>query len=71
MNSLIKKYTNGYEAHWIDRHPKRFIFRDVDFYLTALPDEKIVILKDGVIVMYLPELPDLNKLEKELALEEK
>ena len=71
MQSLIKKYTNGYEAHWIDKHFNRKVFRDLRYYLNAFPEEKIVVLMDtGIVVTYLEELKDLEELEKSLKLEE-
>lgn len=70
MQSLIKKYTNGYEAHWIDKHFNRNVFRDVNYYLHAFPEEQIVVLMNGIVVVYLKELKDLEELEKSLKLEE-
>lgn len=71
MDSLIKEYTNGYMAHWIDRHPNRNVFRNQDFEPAAYPEEKIVVLKDGAVCIYLEGLKDLKLYETQLRLEEK
>ena len=70
--SLIRKYTNGYEAHWIDGHPHGKTSRDVHNGLgyVALPNEQIMLLNgSGVVVVFLERLSDLDKMEKELKLQ--
>lgn len=42
--SIIRGYTNGYEAHWIDKHPYRDVFRDPNGDVTAFSYETIVLL---------------------------
>lgn len=68
VNSLICKYTNGYQAHFIDEHPGRDSFRSLDYYLPAYPDETIVILKDGVVVCYVKDIPSLKEIEGNMGL---
>lgn len=70
--SLIRKYTNGYEAHWIDGHPHGKTYRDVHNGLgyVALPDEQIMLLNgSGVVVVFLESLSDLDRMEEELRLQ--
>lgn len=70
--SLIRKYNNGYEAHWIDIHPHGEIYRDVHNNLgyVAFPDEQIMLLNNsGVVVVFLNSLSDLDRIEKELHLQ--
>ena len=64
----IRKYTNGYETWWIDRHPHRDVLRDINQCLHAFPEEQLVILHDGTIVMFITDLDLLNKIEKEMKL---
>ena len=68
MDSLVFKYTNGYQAHYIDKHPNKDSFRDVDSDLSAYPEETIVILKDGALVCYCIDIPGLEEVEKEMKL---
>ena len=71
--SLIRKYTNGYEAHWIDSHPHGKKYRCVHNGLgyAALPDEQIMLLNSfGVVVVFLKNLSDLDKMQKVLKLQE-
>ena len=71
--SLIRKYTNGYQAHWIDGHPHGKTYRDVHNGLgyAALPDEQIMLLNgSGVVVVFLKSLFDLDKMQKVLKLQE-
>lgn len=70
--SLIRKYTNGYEAHWIDDHSHGKTYRDVHNELgyVALPNEQIMLLnRSGVVVAFLESFSDLDKIEKELKLQ--
>lgn len=70
--SLIRKYTNGYEAHWIDGHPHGKTYRDVHNGLgyVAYPNEQIMLLNSSwVVVVFLESLSDLDKMEKELKLQ--
>lgn len=71
-DSLIRKYSNGYEAHWIDMHPHGKIYRDVhnnlDYF--AFHKEQIMLLNtSGVVVVFLNGLSDLDRMEKELHLQ--
>ena len=70
--SLISKYTNGYEAHWIDGHPHGKTYRDIHNGLgyVALPNEQIMLLNgSGVVVVFLESLSGLDRMEKELKLQ--
>lgn len=70
--SLIRKYANGYEAHWIDSHPHGKTYRDVHNGIgyVALPDEQIMLLNgSGVVVVFLESFSDLDKMEKVLKLQ--
>ena len=69
--SLIRKYTNGYEAHWIDDHLHGKTYRDAHNGLgyVALHNEKIMLLNGfGVVVVFLEILSDLDRMEEELRL---
>ena len=69
--SMIRGYSNGYTAHWIDMHPRGKTYRTLDNAsgLVALPDEQIMLLhRDGPIVMLLKTLNDLDRIEKEMRL---
>lgn len=69
--SLIRKYTNGYQAHYIDMHPhgKTYRKRDNETYSWAFPEEKIMLLtRDGVVVVFLEELSNLEEIEKSMHL---
>lgn len=71
--SLIRKYANGYEAHWIDSHPHGKKYRYVHNRLgyVAFPDEQIMLLnRSGVVVVFLKSLSDLDKMQKVLKLQE-
>lgn len=71
--SLIREYTNGYEAHWIDSHPHGKRYRDVHNGLgyVALPDEQIMLLNgSGVVVVFIESLSDLDRMEEELHLQQ-
>lgn len=71
--SLIRKYANGYEAHWIDSHPHGKTYRDVHNGLgyVALPNEQIMLLNSsGVVVVFLESLSDLDRMEEELHLQQ-
>ena len=70
--SLIRQYSNGYTAHWIDMHPHCKIFRDVNngTDVVAFPEEQIVLLNQcWVVVMFLDSTDDLDRIEKEMHLE--
>ena len=68
--SLIRKYTNGYEAHFIDRHPHGAFFRDPQNVLSALPDEDIMLINSsGIVVMFLKKMGDLSEIEKSMRLQ--
>lgn len=68
MESLICNYTNGYQAHFIDKHPNKDWFRDVNNDLSAYPDETIVILHDGVVVCFCIDTHGLKEVEDEMKL---
>ena len=71
--SLIRKYTNGYEAHWIDSHPhgKKYRYVHNGLGYVAFPDEQIMLLNgSGVVVIFLKSLSDLDKMQKVLKLQE-
>lgn len=67
----FKRYTNGYEAWYIDEHPHKDVLRDVSRGIFAFPEEKIVIMHDGTIVMFLESIDDLVRIEKEMRLKTK
>ena len=69
--SLIRRYKNGYEAHYIDRtlHGKTYRMEGNPTGLVALPEEKIMLLtRDWTVVVFLEDLADLNRIECELNL---
>ena len=69
--SLIRRYRNGYEAHYIDRtlHGKTYRMEGNQTGLVALPEEKIMLLtRDWTVVVFLEDLADLNRIECELNL---
>ena len=69
--SLIRRYRNGYEAHYIDRtlHGKTYRMAGNPTGLVALPEEKIMLLtRDWTVVVFLEDLADLNRIECELNL---
>lgn len=69
--SLIRKYENGYEAHWIDKHPHGAFYRDVNdpSCLTAFPKESVMLLTENwTVVMFLKGLSDLERIENEMKL---
>ena len=68
MDSLICKYTNGYQAHYIDKHPNKDSFRSVDYDPFAYPEETIVILKDGAVVCFCIDISGLEDVEQEMKL---
>ena len=70
--SMIRGYSNGYTAHWIDMHPHGKVYRDVNNGLgyVAFPDEQIMLLhRDGPVVMFLNTIEDLDRIEKRMKLE--
>lgn len=68
--SLIRKYTNGYEAHFIDRYPHGAFFRDPQNVLSAFPDEDIMLINSsGVVVLFLKNMGDLSEIEKSMRLQ--
>ena len=68
MDSLICKYTNGYQAHYIDKLPNKDSFRSVDSDPSAYPEETIVILKDGAVACFCIDIPGLEDVEQEMKL---
>lgn len=67
---MIRKYTNGYEAHFIDRHPHGAFYRDPKNDLTAFPDEEIMLLdSSGVVVVFLKDKVALSEIEKSMRLQ--
>lgn len=64
----FKRYTNGYEAWWIKDHPHEKILRDVRRGIFAFPEEKIVVMHHGAVVVFLETIDDLDKLEKDMHL---
>ena len=70
--SVLRKYTNGYEAHLIDKHPHGLTYRDPRRPLGygAFPEEKIMLLQRyGCVVMFLETMEDLDRIEKQMHLE--
>lgn len=70
--SLIAKYTNGYEAHFIDKHPHGEFYRnrDNDSGVYCFPEETIMLLnRDGVVVVFLENESNLEEIEKGMKLE--
>lgn len=68
--SMIRKYTNGYEAHFIDRHPHGAFYRDPKNDLAAYTDEKIMLLNPlGVVVVFLKDKVALSEIEKSMKLQ--
>ena len=70
--SMIRGYSNGYTAHWIDMHPHGKIYRKLNNKsgLVAFPDEHIMLLhRDGVVVMFIKTLDDLYEIEQKMRLQ--
>lgn len=70
--SMIRKYTNGYEAHLIDRHPHGKYYRDVNNSsgIVAFQEEEIMLLNlSGVVVMFLRDRCELAEIEKSMNLQ--
>ena len=70
--SLIKKYTNGYEAHLIDKHPHGEFYRDINNScgVVAYPEEKIMLLQSaGCVVVFLKDRSELGEIEKSMKLQ--
>lgn len=71
-SAMIKKYTNGYEAWYIDKHPHGRIFRSEDYCPKADKDESIVLLTEyWSVVVYLKNLIELEEMEAKLKLKVK
>ena len=70
MQSMIRQYSNGYTAHWIDKHPNGTIFRDINnnIGVTALPDETIVVVNMATVVSFLEDIAALDRWEQEMHL---
>lgn len=67
--SLIRKYKNGYEAHWIDKHPRMEYYRNEECDMSAYPDEKVVVLNNcWCVVVFLNGIKELEIFEKEMHL---
>lgn len=64
----FKRYTNGYEAWYIEDHPHKDVFRDFRRDIFAYPEEKIVVMHDGAVVVFLETIDDLIKLEENMHL---
>ena len=70
-SSLIRRYENGYEAHYIDRHPYGKFYRAVGNASgrTAFPEETIMLLNSQwSVVMFLETTEDLDRIECEMNL---
>lgn len=70
--SLIRRYSNGFEAHWIDKHPHGRFYRLVgdESTVSAFLEETIMLLNtSGVVVMFLEKMEDLDRIEREMRLE--
>lgn len=70
--SLIRRYSNGFEAHWIDKHPHGRFYRLVgdESTVTAFLEETIMLLNtSGVVVMFMEKMEDLDRIEREMRLE--
>ena len=68
---MIRKYTNGYEAHLIDRHPHGKFYRKPNNSsgIEALPGENIMLLQNcGVVVTFLKDRVALAEIEKSMKL---
>lgn len=69
--SMIRGYSNGYTAHYIDMHPHGKVYRDIHngSGIVAFPEEQIVLLQQyGSIVMFLKSIDDLDRIEQEMHL---
>lgn len=69
--SMIRGYSNGYTAHWIDMYPHGKVYRDINNGLgyVAFPEEQIVLRhRDGTVVMFLETTGDLDRIEQEMHL---
>jgi len=68
--SLIRRYENDYEAHVIDKHPHGKMYRDPHnpSDIVAYPEESIMLLHLGTVVVFLNNISDLNRTENELKL---
>ena len=64
----FKRYTNGYEAWYIEDHPHKDVLRDFRRGIFAFPEEKIVVMHNGAVVVFLETINDLDKLEKDMHL---
>lgn len=68
--SMIRKYTNGYEAHFIDKYPHGAFYRDPQNVLSAFPDEDIMLINSsGVVVVFLKDEVALSEIEKSMRLQ--
>ena len=71
-SAMIKKYSNGYEAWYIDKHPHGRIFRSEDYCPKADKDETIVLLTEyWSVVVYIKNLIGLEEMEAKLKLKVK
>lgn len=64
----FKRYANGYEAWWIKDHPHEDVLRDASRGVCAFPEEQIVLMHYGVVVVFLETIDDLKKIEKDMHL---
>lgn len=67
----FKRYTNGYEAWWLENHPNEAVLRDVNQLVCAFPDDKIVIMHGGVPVVFLKNIDELRSIEDQMHLKVK
>lgn len=70
IQSMIRQYSNGYTAHWIDKHPNGTIFRDINnnIGVTAFPEETIVVVNLGTVVSFLEDIAALDRWDQEMHL---
>lgn len=64
----FKRYTNGYEAWYIEDHSHKDVLRDFRQGIFAYPEEKIVVMHYGTVVVFLETIDDLIKLEEDMHL---
>ena len=71
----FKRYTNGYEAWWIELHPREKVLRDINQPVHAFPEEKIVLMHDtsinSVPVVFLKTIDELYSIEDQMNLKAK
>lgn len=66
---MIKKYTNGYEAWYINQHPHGNTFRSPGYSPCAYDNETIVLLNESwCVVMYIKNTDELATIENQMKL---